>query len=178
MAGLMARGLPAWRDQARPLAGPYGDLLDAVDALLPATYRDVVVRTPYRLDGPHRGAVLIGDAAHAMSPQLGTGTSLALADAWTLAHTLRGHPRLEDALAAYEHHRAAHLRWYQWWTRLMMPVFQSGLVPLSWPRDALAPVVTRVPGVPAALVGTLCGDRTSPWSTWSPPGAPPLRSLS
>ena len=74
----------------------------------------------------------VGDAAHAMSPQLGTGTSLALADAWTLAHTLRAHARLQDALAAYEHHRAAHLRWYQWWTRLMMPVFQSRLVPLAW----------------------------------------------
>ena len=172
MAGVVARGLPAWREEARPLAGPYADLLDAVDELLPATYRAVVVRTPYRLDGPGLGAVLVGDAAHAMSPQLGTGTSLALADAWTLAHTLRAHARLQDALAAYEHHRAAHLRWYQWWTRLMMPVFQSRLVPLAWPRDALAPWVTRVPGVPAALIGTLCGDRTSPWSTWSPPGEP------
>lgn len=170
MAEVIAAGLPAWRTQASSLAGPYTPLLESVDELLPATYRDVAVRTPYRLDGARRGAVLIGDAAHAMSPQLGTGTSLALADAWTLAHALRHSPTLGDALPAYARERAAHLRWYQWCTRLMMPVFQSGLLPLAWPRDALAPLVTRVPGVPAALVGVLSGDRTSPWSTWSLPG--------
>ncbi len=31
------------------------------------------------------------------------------------------------ALPTYARERAAHLRWYQWWTRLMMPVFQSDL---------------------------------------------------
>ena len=85
---MLARGLPAWRTEARPLAGPFAPLLDRVDHLLPASYRDVVVRTPYRLGRPGRAAVLVGDAAHAMSPQLGTGTSLALADAWTLHHAL------------------------------------------------------------------------------------------
>ncbi|MDO9454762.1 NAD(P)/FAD-dependent oxidoreductase [Nocardioides sp.] len=165
MAATLAAGLPAWRQSAAAYAGPHADLLDRVEVLLPATYRDVVVRTPYRL-----GAVLVGDSAHAMSPQLGTGTSLALADAWTLAHTLRTERDLESALAAYARHRAAHLRWYQWTTRMMMPVFQSDLAPLAWPRDALAPLVTRLPGVPGLLVGTLCGDRTTPWTTWRLPG--------
>ena len=91
MDGVVARGLPAWRDAARPLAGPMAPLLDRVDHLLPASYRDVVVRTPYQIAGPG-AAVLVGDAAHAMSPQLGTGTSLALADAWTLHHCLATHP--------------------------------------------------------------------------------------
>ncbi|WP_205473983.1 NAD(P)/FAD-dependent oxidoreductase [Nocardioides sp. SYSU D00038] len=168
MTDVLARGLPAWRDAARPLAGRYAPLVDAVDHLLPASYRDVVVRTPWRTaDGA--GAVLVGDAAHAMSPQLGTGTSLALADAWTLHHALAAHPRLEEALAAYERGRRGHVRWYQWWTRLMMPVFQSDLAPLALPRDALAPWVLRVPGVPGQLVTTLLGDRVSPWSRWELP---------
>ncbi|QIG41788.1 FAD-dependent monooxygenase [Nocardioides anomalus] len=160
--------LEAWRAAARPLAGPMAPLLDRVDHLLPATYRDVVVRTPYRLAHPG-AAVLVGDAAHAMSPQLGTGTSLALADAWTLHHALATEPTLERALTAYAAHRAAHVRWYQWWTRLMMPVFQSGATPLAWPRDALAPAVTRATWVREQVVTTLLGDRTSPWHQWRLP---------
>ncbi len=171
MEGVLARGLPAWRDAARPLAGPMAPLLDRVDHLLPASYRDVVVRTPYKIAGPG-AAVLVGDAAHAMSPQLGTGTSLALADAWTLHHCLARHDSLPAALAAYAAARAAHVRWYQWWTRLMMPVFQSGLTPLAWPRDLLAPHVMKVPWVRHQTVTTLLGDRTSPWSTWPLPEAP------
>ena len=173
MQGVLDRGLPAWRDAARPLAGEFGPLLDRVDHLLPAAYRDVVVRTPYRLADSARSlasaAVLVGDAAHAMSPQLGTGTSLALADAWTLDHALGNAPSLPAALERYAAARAGHVRWYQWWTRLMMPVFQSGLTPLAPPRDLLAPYVMRLPGVRHQAVTTLLGDRTSPWSTWALP---------
>ena len=165
MDRVLADGLPAWQAQARALAGRSAPLVDRVTELLPATYRDVVVRTPYLVDGRY-AAVLVGDAAHAMSPQLGTGTSLALADAWALAHALDAIDDLPTALRAYAADRAAHLRWYQWWTRLMMPLFQSGLTPLAWPRDLLSPGVARVPGVPALLVGTLCGDRVSPRRTW------------
>jgi FAD-dependent urate hydroxylase len=169
MEGVLARGLPAWRDAARPLAGPMAPLLDRVDHLLPASYRDVVVRTPYRVASPG-AAVLVGDAAHAMSPQLGTGTSLALADAWTLHHALATAPSLPAALERYAAVRAAHVRWYQWWTRLMMPVFQSGLTPLAWPRDLLAPHVMKVPMIRSQVVTTLTGDRISPWSWWELPG--------
>jgi 2-polyprenyl-6-methoxyphenol hydroxylase-like FAD-dependent oxidoreductase len=171
MEGVVAQGLPAWRDAARSLAGPMAPLLDRVDHLLPASYRDVVVRTPYKVAGPG-AAVLLGDAAHAMSPQLGTGTSLALADAWTLHHALATVPSLPRALEQYAAARAAHVRWYQWWTRLMMPVFQSGLTPLAWPRDLLAPHLMNVPGMKHQAVTTLLGDRTSPWSTWPLPDLP------
>ena len=168
MEGVLARGLPAWRDTAGPLAGDLAPLLERVDHLLPAAYRDVVVRSPYRV-ADRAAAVLVGDAAHAMSPQLGTGTSLALADAWTLHHTLTNAPSLPAAVQRYAAARAAHVRWYQWWTRLMMPVFQSGLTPLAGPRDLLAPYVMRVPGVRRQAVTTLLGNRTSPWSTWELP---------
>jgi 2-polyprenyl-6-methoxyphenol hydroxylase-like FAD-dependent oxidoreductase len=169
MPGVVAAGLPAWRAAARPLAGELAPLLEGVDHLLPAAYRDVVVRSPYRV-ADRGAAVLVGDAAHAMSPQLGTGTSLALADAWTLHRCLATTRSLPTALERYAAARARHVRWYQWWSRLMMPVFQSGLTPLAGPRDLLAPYVMRVPGVRRQAVTTLCGDRTSPWSTWSLPG--------
>ena len=54
----------------------------------------------------------------------------------------------------------------------MMPVFQSGLTPLAWPRDVLAPVVTRIPGMTHQLVTTLVGDRMSPWRRWTLPELP------
>jgi 2-polyprenyl-6-methoxyphenol hydroxylase-like FAD-dependent oxidoreductase len=171
MGAVQARGLDAWRDEARPLSGDFAPLLDRVDHLLPASYRDVAVRTPFRMTSG-AGAVLVGDAAHAMSPQLGTGTSLALADAWTLHHALATHSDLERALTSYAAARAAHVRWYQWWTRLMMPVFQSDLRPLAWPRDALASTMSGIPWVTEQLVTTLVGDRVSPWRRWSLPELP------
>jgi 2-polyprenyl-6-methoxyphenol hydroxylase-like FAD-dependent oxidoreductase len=51
------------------------------------------------------GAVLAGDAAHGMTPNLGRGACEALVDAVTLAELLNAHP-LEDALKAYNRQRA------------------------------------------------------------------------
>jgi 2-polyprenyl-6-methoxyphenol hydroxylase-like FAD-dependent oxidoreductase len=51
----------------------------------------------------HRGpVVLIGDAAHATSPNAGQGASLAMEDALVLAKCLRDLPDVERAFAAYE----------------------------------------------------------------------------
>lgn len=51
----------------------------------------------------HDGAmVVIGDAAHAVSPSSGQGASLAAEDAVVLARCLRDLPTLPDALARYE----------------------------------------------------------------------------
>lgn len=163
-----ADDLDAWRAHAAPYAGPHAALLGRVTELLPASYRDVVVRSPYRLEGRH-GAVLVGDSAHAMSPQMGVGTSLALADAWTLGRTLATGSDLPRALASYARQRASHVRWYQWTTRLMMPAFQSDLRPIAWPRDHLARPLTRTPGVGPLMIGVLCGDRTTPFTRWHLP---------
>lgn len=51
----------------------------------------------------HNGSmVLVGDAAHAVSPATSQGASMALEDAVTLAKCLRDLPEVPDALAAYE----------------------------------------------------------------------------
>jgi 2-polyprenyl-6-methoxyphenol hydroxylase-like FAD-dependent oxidoreductase len=161
-----------WLARARRYAGPLEPLLDRVEEgpVLTARYRDVVVRSPH-LVRSHAGLVLIGDAAHAMSPQLGLGASLALADAWALAACLRAHPAdLARALDAYAATRRAHIRWYTWCSRLMTPVFQSDLVPIAWARDLLLEPVARIPWVRRQFVTTLMGSRTSPWTEWQPPG--------
>lgn len=169
MAMVRAGGLDAWRREALLFVREHHrPLLDAVEVLLEASYRDVVVRTPYRVSG-RAAAVLVGDAAHAMSPQLGAGTSLALADAWSLCHAIETAPDLPTALARHAASRAAHVRWYSWCTRLMMPVFQSDLHPVAIPRDLLAGPVSAVPWVRTQMVKQLGGAQVGLTGRWRLP---------
>ncbi len=173
LTATVARGAAAWVTEAKPFAGRLAPLVErAIDAgILEARYRDVVVRTPVLMH-ERSGLVLIGDAAHAMSPQLGLGASLALADAWSLAAALRRHPRnLRRALETHAAGRAAHIRYYTWISRLMTPVFQSDLEPVGWGRDALFGPIGRIPWVRRQFVTTLMGEQTSPWTVWNPPKA-------
>lgn len=60
----------------------------------------------------HRGPVgLIGDAAHATSPHVGQGASLALEDAIVLAKCLRDVPDAERAFVAFEGLRKERVEW-------------------------------------------------------------------
>jgi FAD-dependent urate hydroxylase len=171
IAAGVAAGGAALAAAARPFAGRMTPLIERIadGPVLGARYRDVVVRSPALTDG-RSGLVLLGDAAHAMSPQLGLGASLGLADAWTLAACLRRYPQdLPRALAEHGRARTAHVRYYTWCSRLMTPVFQSDLVPLGWARDLLAAPVARIPWVRRQFVTTLMGIRTSPFTMWRPP---------
>lgn len=79
---------------------PVPALLDAADPTAVLRH-DVhaLSRVPAVL---HRGRVaLVGDAAHAMEPNLGQGAGLALEDAVVLAHELADDAPAEDALARY-----------------------------------------------------------------------------
>lgn len=171
MAMLRSGGLDAWRREAGPFVRESQRvLLDSVEVLLEAHYRDVVVRTPYRVSG-RSAAVLLGDAAHAMSPQLGAGTSIALADAWSLCRAIATSPDLPSALERHAASRRAHVRWYSWWTRLMMPVFQSDLHAIALPRDLLAEPVSSVPWVRTQMVEQLGGAQTGLVGRWQLPSA-------
>jgi 2-polyprenyl-6-methoxyphenol hydroxylase-like FAD-dependent oxidoreductase len=54
--------------------------------------------------------VLIGDAAHAMSPSMSQGVALAVEDALVLSETLSSLP-VYKALPAYEQRRAERIAW-------------------------------------------------------------------
>ena len=93
--------------------------IDSWDQVLTARYGDVRMR---KWHGDR--LVFLGDAGHAMSPQLGQGVNLALADASCLAACLADLP-LGKALSEYSRRRGPVLRYYQFATRWLTPVFQS-----------------------------------------------------
>jgi 2-polyprenyl-6-methoxyphenol hydroxylase-like FAD-dependent oxidoreductase len=124
-----------WPDAAELLAS-----MQDLSAWRRASYRDVVLTTPFR-----DRTVLIGDAAHGMSPQLGQGVNMALLDAQALAQALDRHDAVNDALADYARTRAAHLDIYQFMSRWLTPLFQSDHDALAWWRDLLFLPMSRLP---------------------------------
>ncbi len=101
------------QDSIRDLAARYRDWHDPIPALLEATPTQALLRHDiYHLATPlpqyHAGCiVLLGDAAHALTPDIGQGGCLALEDAVTLINLLPGDVNIPEALAAYERARKA-----------------------------------------------------------------------
>ncbi|KAF1006159.1 MAG: FAD-dependent urate hydroxylase [Luteibacter sp.] len=136
-----------------PELAPHLASLERADQLHKARYRDVVLRRPH-----HGHLVVIGDAAHAMSPQLGQGVNMALLDAEALADALAAHDDIDKALGAYRRGRHAHVRTYQFMSRWLTPLFQSDHAWLGPGRDALFGPMGRLPGVRGTMLGILSGE--------------------
>ncbi|WP_055335169.1 FAD-dependent oxidoreductase [Ralstonia solanacearum] len=103
----------------------------------------------YRHTWPHALArppyCVIGDAAHAMSPQLGLGTTLAAQDALAIASAVQAYGPVDGALA-YHASRLRIVQAYQSVSRALTPCFQAKYG--SWARDIVFAAGLRVPGVP------------------------------
>jgi 2-polyprenyl-6-methoxyphenol hydroxylase-like FAD-dependent oxidoreductase len=152
-----AIGIEVWK---RELATLWPDVLPRLarvtdcTQLARASYRDAV------LPGWHRGRlVLVGDAAHAMSPQLGQGVNMALMDAWALADALRESASPAVALQRYERERRDHTSIYQFWSRWLTPVFQSDLDRIATLRDLLLQPLGRLPGGRGNMLRVLSGTQ-------------------
>jgi len=119
-----ARPIDEWKAEILALCPRAAHLLGQIsgwDQVLTARYGDVRMRRAHGDD-----IVVLGDAAHAMSPQLGQGVNLALADASCLADCISRLP-LREALATHERRRRLNLLYYQFATRWLTPWFQSDL---------------------------------------------------
>lgn len=149
-----SRPLKEWKDEILGFCPIAEDLLSQIDdweQVLTARYGDVRMR---KWHGDR--LVFLGDAGHAMSPQLGQGVNLALEDASCLAACLRDKP-LEKALPEYSRRRGPVLRFYQFATRWLTPVFQSDLEWISPFRHAGFRISQRLPFVRKTMTKSMAG---------------------
>ena len=152
-------GLQAWKDSVLALNPACAELLaniTSIDQLTWARYHDIVMPR-YHTDS----TVIIGDAAHATSPQLGQGTNLALLDAVALSECLANSASIPEALSAYTQSRKGHLHFYSQASRLLTPLFQSDLTVLPWFRDRLMAASSTWPVIKSLNLQTLVGVRQS-----------------
>ena len=149
--------LVAWRRTATalwPEAAAIVDHAASVDSFSRATYRHVAL--PSWHDGP---IVLIGDAAHGTSPQLGQGANLGLLDAHALARSIAESEDLAAALALLARRRDGPVRFYRQASHLLTPFFQSHASTLGIMRDAFMGMSCHLPGMRGLMASTLAGTR-------------------
>jgi len=154
-AAWRAKPIADWKDEILSLCPKAAVLLDQItcwDQVLTARYGDVRMR---RWHGD--GIIVLGDAAHAMSPQLGQGVNLALADASCFADCLARHP-LRDALANYGRRRSFQLGYYQFATRWLTPWFQSDYEWLTPVRRVFFMVSQNFPFARRLMTRTMAGQ--------------------
>jgi 2-polyprenyl-6-methoxyphenol hydroxylase-like FAD-dependent oxidoreductase len=119
-----------------------------------AAYRDAIPRQWWR-----GRALLLGDAAHAMSPQLGQGANMALVDAVSLADAFERTASLPEAFATHARERRRHLAAYHRYSRWLTPLFQSRRDALARVRDAAFEPFGRLPLARGHMLRVLSGTQ-------------------
>ncbi|WP_343578478.1 NAD(P)/FAD-dependent oxidoreductase [Acinetobacter sp.] len=127
---------------------------------LSAQYRDVV------MSQFGQGLIgVIGDAAHAMSPQLGQGANMALLDAWAFSQSLQAatpHQQTDWPMLwqHYHQHRRSSTRFYQFLSRLLTPLYQSDHWWAGGIRDLTFPWLYQIPYFRKEMAITISGLKT------------------
>jgi 2-polyprenyl-6-methoxyphenol hydroxylase-like FAD-dependent oxidoreductase len=121
--------------------------------------------------------VLLGDAAHSMSPQLGQGASLALRDAQVLVSALAVCADVSALRRAYAAERAPRVRPTLELSRLLTPVYHaSGALP-RWLRETALPIAARLPVVRARMLRAMAGgEGGAPMRSAAHPAAAPVEA--
>ncbi|MBA9006277.1 FAD-dependent monooxygenase [Thermomonospora cellulosilytica] len=142
----------------------FGAWHDPIPALLESASPESVLRHDIEELPPLktfvRGrAVLLGDAAHAMTPNMGQGACQALEDEVTLAALLDTRSTVEEALAAYDSIRRPRAQRIARQSRLAGAPAQWSLLPAVVLRDTLTRLVP----------GSLTLRAMAPVLSWTPP---------
>ena len=163
-----------WLKQVSKRWKPAADWLEQVIAnpeekqqWLSAHYRDVVMSK----FGEGRIGI-IGDAAHAMSPQLGQGANMALLDAWALGQAVqaaRNNQQIDYSKLwqTYHQHRQSSTTFYQFLSRLLTPFYQSDLWWTGGVRDVSCPWMYGVPYLRKEMALTVSGLKSGMFSQMS-----------
>ena len=150
-AGDVARLARLWSD-ALPVAAPLLSQIHSMDGVL----LNEVGRVRCRSYCDQR-AVLIGDAAHAMAPNLGQGANSALVDAAVLARELADTPGSLEAPGRYDRRRRRPVTGVQRTSDLLASVSHIQQTRLRRVRDR----IFRIAGRPALVRRQI---RTTSWS--------------
>lgn len=137
-----------------PEVGPLVDRIEHPRELLPATYRDVILSRW----GTGRIGV-IGDAAHAMSPQLGQGANMALLDALALADAVADCDDWDAVWQQFDQSRRGSIRFYQRMSWLLTPFFQSAIPGIGVLRDLTMPLAYHLPWLRRQMTETVAGRK-------------------
>jgi 2-polyprenyl-6-methoxyphenol hydroxylase-like FAD-dependent oxidoreductase len=140
---VLRRDLPALSEQWRRVLPTAGELLDRV-----SRFDDLLVNTVRRVDCRrwYSGRlVLLGDAAHAMPPNLGAGANSALVDGVALAQRLATASTITEALMNYDQTRRPAARRLQNIASILQRLCGFSGAASTRLRDALCAGMTRVP---------------------------------
>lgn len=151
------RSISSWKDELLalwPQSAPVVRQIERHDQFAFAAYWHA--RAKRLASGP---VCVIGDAAHAMSPQLGLGATLAVQDALELARSVQEYGAIDGA-AMYSKRRLCAVRNYQMLSKALTPCFQADGGGL-W-RDVMFACGLKVPGVRRLMYRSIAAPAGTP----------------
>jgi len=158
-AGWKASPLEAWKAELLELWPQAAPVVNQITSHEQLTFASYYHARPTRLANPP--ICIVGDAAHAMSPQLGLGASLAVQDALALAELVEQHGVIQGPLL-FSKKRLRTVRAYQALSRLLTPCFQADGGGL-W-RDLVFASGLYVPGVQRLMYRAVAEPMSTPRS--------------
>ena len=160
-AAWLATPIEEWKAELLALWPESKVLVERIESHAQFAFASYCHARPARLAaGP---IAIVGDAAHAMSTQLGMGSTLAVQDALVLAGCVAQHGPGEG-LARYSAARLRTVRAYQALSRALTPCFQAG--GNGWWRDLAFAGALHVPGTRYLMHRSIAAPRRCVRQAW------------